>query len=167
MIAAMDEPTTQRPAGGDRSRLIFAGALAGLLAVAAIVLVSQSGGQKHDFVAAPDRCLDAWNDDPKDAPSQLGVHQYNAHGYNFVEVLTLSSDGSAPTAESEPTAICAVLFASTNLDPELAAAALIKLPAGWQPLSTLQQTARLADYQAQAQEDYNAELQQDGTIEPL
>jgi hypothetical protein len=156
----------QGPAAGGRARLIFAAGLAGLLAVAAIVLVSQSGGSEHTFTAAPQRCLDGWNEDPS-APSQLGVHQYDAHGYNYVQVLTLSSDGSAPVSESEPTAVCTVLFASPTLDAEASAAALVQLQGGWQPLSRLQQTSRLAEYQAQAQEDYNARLQQDGTIEPL
>ena len=159
-----DGASRQRSA--DRSRLIFAGALAGLLVVAAIVLLSQSGGTEHTFSAAPERCLDSWNDDPS-APTKLGVHQYDAHGYNHVEVLTLSSDGSAAVPESESTAVCAVLFASPSLDAEAAAAALVKLQGGWQPLSRLQQTSRLAEYQAQAQEDYNAQLQSDGTIDPL
>ncbi len=159
------EPS-QAPAGGGRARLIFAAGLAALLAVAAIVLVSQSGGSKHTFSAAPERCLDGWNEDAT-APSQLGVHQYDAHGYNYVQVLTLSSDGSAPVPESEPTAVCGILFASPNLDAEVSAAGLVQLPGGWQPLSRLQETSRLAEYQAQAQEDYNARLQQDGMIEPL
>ena len=150
----------------DRSRLIFAGALAGLLVVAAIVLLSQSGGTEHTFTAAPQRCLDSWNDDPS-APTKLGIHQYDVHGYNYIEVLTLSSDGSAPVSESEPTAVCAVLFASPTLDAEASAAALVELQGGWQPLSRLQRTSRLAEYQAQAQADYNAKLQDDGTIEPL
>jgi hypothetical protein len=156
----------QDPAGGGRARLVFAAGLAGLLAVTAIVLLSQSGDSKHTFSAAPERCLDGWNDDPS-APANLGVHQYDAHGYNYVQVLTLSSDGSAPVPESEPAAVCAVLFASPTLDAEAAAAALVQLQGGWQPLTRLQGTSRLADYQSQAQEDYNARLQSDGTIDPL
>jgi hypothetical protein len=150
----------------DRSRLFFAAGLAGLLAIAAIVLIAQSGSPEHKFTAAPQRCLDGWNDDPA-APANLGVHQYDAHGYNYVQVLTLSPDGSTPTPESEPTSLCAVLFAAPRLDAEAAAAALIKLPRGWQPLTILQQTDRLAEYQTQAQREYNAELQEDGTIDPL
>jgi hypothetical protein len=153
-------------AESNRSRLIFAGGLAGLLAIAAIVLISSSGGSEHTFTAAPQRCLDGWNDDPS-APAQLGVHQYDAHGYNYVEVLTLSPDGSSPVPESDPAAVCAVLFASPTLDAEASAAALVQVGGGWQPLSRLQQTSRLSEYQSQAQEDYNAELQSDGTIEPL
>ena len=68
-------PDGESPEGGtDRSRLIFAGALAGLLVAAAIVLLSQSGGTEHTFTAAPERCLDSWNDDHS-APTKLGVHQ--------------------------------------------------------------------------------------------
>jgi len=156
----------QRMAESNRSRLIFAGGLAALLVVAAVVLLASSGEEEHTFAAAPQRCLDGWNDDPS-APTNLGVHQYDAHGYNYVEVLTLSSDGSSPVPESEPTAVCSVLFASPSLDAEAAAAALVQLKGAWQPLSTLQQTTRLAEYQAQAQEDYNARLQADGTIDPL
>lgn len=155
-----------RMGGSNRSRLIFAGGLAVLLVVAAIVLIASPGESEHTFTAAPQRCLDGWNDDPS-APANLGVHQYDAHGYNYVEVLTLSSDGSSPVPESEPTAVCAVLFASPTLDAEAAAAALVQLQGGWQPLSRLQQTSRLAEYQSQAQEDYNAQLQSNGTIEPL
>src|SRR5687767_10697455 len=123
------EPS-QAAVGEGRARLLFAAGLGGLLAIAVIVLVVLSGGgEDHKFTAAPSRCLDGWNED-ETAPSKLGIHQYDAHGYNYVQVLTLSSDGSAPVPESEPTAVCAVLFASNTLDPEAVAAALIRLPAG-------------------------------------
>ena len=160
----MTEPSQQAPS---RGRLAFASVLAaGLVIAIAVVLLASSGESKHTFTAAPERCLEGWNDDPS-APAKLGVHQYDAHGYNYVEVLTLSSDGSAPVSESDPTAVCTILFASPTLDAEASAAALVQVRGSWQPLSRLQQSSRLAEYQAQAQTDYNAELQSDGTIEPL
>jgi hypothetical protein len=159
------EGSEQAEPGGNRARLVFAGVLAAALVVAAIVLIAGSGSPEHEFTAAPERCLDGWNDDS--AAVTLGTHQYDVHGYNRVQVVTLSSDGSAPASDSEPGSICAVLFASPALDAEIAAAVSVQLPEGWRGLDTLQPADRLADYQAQAQREYNAELQQDGTIEPL
>jgi hypothetical protein len=151
--------------GGGRARLLFAGGLAGLLAIGAIVLIASSGSAKHEFTAAPEQCIDGWNDDSEAVT--LGTHQYDVHGYNRVQVTTLRGNGSAPAPESDPKAICAVLFASPALDAEIAAAVSVQLPEGWRGLDVLQPPERLGEYQAQAQEEYNAELQQDGSIEPL
>jgi hypothetical protein len=159
------EGSEQTDPGGGRARLIFAGVLAAALVVAAIVLIAGSGTPEHEFTAAPERCLDGWNDDTEAVT--LGTHQYDVHGYNRVEVTTLKSDGSAPAPDSDPKSICAVLFASPALDAEVAAAVSVQLPAGWRGLDTLQPPGRLGEYQARAQEEYNAELQEDGTIESL
>jgi hypothetical protein len=146
-------------------RLLLAGFLALALTVGVAIVVLTTEEAEHEFTPAPESCIDGWNRDPE-APSTLGVHQYDAHGYNRVQVLTLSRDGSAPVAPGNPGAVCAVLFASNTLDPEAAAAAFVRR-SEWTPLSTLQPTDELAKYQAQAQREYNAELQSDGTIDSL
>lgn len=133
--------------------------------VAAIVLLNQSPGDEHEFVAPPQRCLDEWNDD--EAAVTLGKHQYDAHSYNRVQVLTLTKDGSTEAPETDPSSLCAVLFASPALDPEVSAAVSVNLPTGWGGLDILQPSDRLAELQRQAQSEYNGELDEDGVIESL
>jgi hypothetical protein len=87
------------------------------------------------------------------------------HGYNRVQVLTVSADGGAPA--DGPDAICAVVFASGTLDPEASAAAFVQTSGAWTPLSTLQPNERLASYQSEALSGYNAEVGEDGRIESL
>jgi hypothetical protein len=147
-----------------RARLVFASVLAGGLVVAvAVVLLSSVGGSEHEFSPAPTGCLDGWNGD--EAALTLGRHQYDAHGYNRVQVLTVSEDGAGPA--SGRGAICAVVFASGTLDAEPSAAAFVQLPRGWTPLSRLQPTERLASYQSEALSGYNAEIGEDGRISSL
>lgn len=149
-----------------RVRLVAALGLALLLAViVAAVLILAGSSEKHSFEPAPERCVDGWNDDP--AAVSLGLHQYSGHGYYNVQVITLSGDGSRAVPENTPGALCAIAFAASTLDAEVAAAALVQLPKGWSPLSDLQPSERLAELQATAGSDYNATLRDDGTIEAL
>jgi hypothetical protein len=143
---------------------VFASILAvGLVIAVAVFALSSVDGARHEFSPAPPACLDGWNGDQ--AAVTLGQHQYDAHGYNRVQVLTVSPDGAAPA--SDPAAICAVVFASGTLDAEPSAAAFVQRPSGWTPLSTVQPSERLADYQREAQSGYNAEVGPEGRIEPL
>jgi hypothetical protein len=147
-----------------RARLVFASVLAaGLVVAVAVVVISSLGGDEHEFDPAPAACLDGWNGDQ--AALTLGRHQYDAHGYNRVQVLTVSADGAGPA--SGPSAICAVVFASNTLDAEPSAAAFVQLSGRWGPLSRMQPTERLAEYQSEALTGYNAEILVDGRIEPL
>ncbi|MGH2957001.1 MAG: hypothetical protein ACRDL6_08420 [Solirubrobacterales bacterium] len=133
-----------------------------MIAVAVVVL-SSLGGEEHEFSPAPTACLDGWNGDER--ALALGRHQYDAHGYNRVQVHTLSPDGAGPA--SGPSAICAVVFPSGALDPEPSAAAFVQLSGRWSPLIRLQPTERLAAYQSEAVSGYNAEIGEDGRITPL
>jgi hypothetical protein len=156
-------PETPQPAPS-RGRLVFASVLAaGLVGAVAVVLISSLGGAEHEFSPAPRTCLDGWNEDQAALP--LGQHQYEVHGYNRVQVLTVSADGASPA--SGPDATCAVVFASGTLDAEPSAAAFVRLSGRWSPLSRLQPTERLADYQSDALTGYNAEIREDGRIEAL
>jgi hypothetical protein len=136
---------------------------AGLVVAVAAVVISSLDGDEHEFDPAPTACLDGWNGD--EAALTLGRHQYDAHGYNRVQVLTVSADGARPT--SGPSTVCAVVFASNTLDAEPSAAAFVQLSSRWSPLSRLQPTERLAAYQSEALTGYNAEILVDGRIEAL
>jgi hypothetical protein len=83
-------------------------------------------------------------------------------------VTTLDPDGGDELAAGDPGAVCALVFASPTLSPELASAVLIRRGGVWQPLGGLEpQPDRLAALQQQAQSAYNARLEADGTIAPL
>jgi hypothetical protein len=56
-----------------------------------------------------------WNEDP--AALAFGRHQSGAHDYYKVQVLTLSPDGQSQVAREAPGASCAVVFASSALNP--------------------------------------------------
>jgi hypothetical protein len=150
------------------TRLRLATALAAavvLAAVAGVILLLGGEGQKHSFEPAPDTCVTAWNEDP--AAVSLGRHQFSGHGYGKVQVLGLAPESidvpkPVPTGDS-----CAVVFASDSLDVELGAAASVRLRGNWQPLNVFVAADRLAALQAQAEADYNAELDGDGIIDPL
>jgi hypothetical protein len=159
-------PPSEPPAApetGSRLRLAFAVAAAAALgAVVMLVLVAGSGsGDSADGAPAPAQCVRAWNQDPSTVA--FGVHNATAHGYSQVQVTRLAEDGSALAGTDAGK--CAVVFAATSLDPELGAAAQIRINGGWAPLTaTGVDTARLAQLQSDAVEQANADLQPDGTI---
>jgi hypothetical protein len=148
-----------------RARVLLAGAtFLGLMALVAVVLLA-SGDEDHSYTAAPTRCVDAWNKDP--AAAVLGQHQSSYHHYSEVEVLTLTPAG-AEVPETDPSARCAIAFAASALDAELAAATLVDDPRrGWTPLSDAAGPERLAELQAEAKDAYNAHLTEEGKIEAL
>jgi hypothetical protein len=156
------------PPGDARARLLFAGGTLAVLAivVAAVLVLSSGGGDDHEFTAAPQDCVDAWNEDV--SAQSLGRHQFDFHHYSEVQVLTLDGKTKDEAPEGSPGALCAVAFASSSLDAELAAAALIRRSGTWYALSDLETDPnRLAELQSNAKSAYNAELTEDGKIEPL
>jgi hypothetical protein len=163
------------PAGqrgeGSRARLVFAGTLAVVLGAAvAGVLILGGGDEGRSFAAAPERCVQEWNGDPEAV--SLGRHQADAppsgHGYLRVQVTTLDPVGGDELEETDPGAVCALIFASPTLSPEAASAVLVRVDEVWQPLGGLEpQLDLLAALQQEAQTAYNARLEADGTILPL
>jgi hypothetical protein len=160
------------PAGrtgeGSRARLVFAGTLALALAAAlAGALLVGGGDEERDFAAAPERCVEEWNGDPEAVT--LGRHQADpppsGHGYRDVQVTTLEPNRGIAT---DPDEVCALIFASPALSEEPESAVLIRLDDVWQPLGGLEPPLdRLEVLQREAQNDYNAELDVDGSIDPL
>jgi hypothetical protein len=136
-----------------------------LAAIVGVVVALGGSGGEHRFTEPPQRCLKAWNDDP--AAVRLGRHQYTAHLYANVEVLTLSSDYAEPVSAEEPGAACAVIFAAEGLDPEVSAAASVHVAGIWESLSLYREPEELASLQSEAQGAYNAHLGADGIISSL
>lgn len=131
------------------------------IALAAILLSGSNTKLKHEYTAAPAQCVQAWNQDTLAA--YVGRHEYGYHRYKQVEILTLSADGRE-LPMGAPGADCAIVFANNTLDPEFAAAAVIKKPTGWFALSRSASPNRLADLQSDAKTGYNANLHPDGTV---
>jgi hypothetical protein len=147
-------------------RLLLAGAIAALLLALVIgVLVFSGDEEKHEFEPAPMACIDDWNGDT--ATLVLGQHQATAHHYSKIQVVRFGPDG-AVAPSSDTTSPCGVVFASSSLDSELAAAALVEARVGWRPLSERNVDSQaLSELQFHAEGDYNATIQSDGTIDPL
>jgi hypothetical protein len=160
-----EETPEQRP-GADRTRLLLAGGLAAALVIAVVLITALRGsGPDREFASPPPRCIDAWNTDP--AAVAFGRHQSGSHGYYEVQVLTLSNDGRSEVPPTAPGASCAVVFASSALDPEPVSAAQIVKSGAWTPLSRFSDFSRLAELQADAQSAYNAQITPEGTIREL
>jgi hypothetical protein len=144
--------------GESRARLIFAGVLGAGLVIAVLVVVIAGGGG-DDGPPADGACISAWNDDP--AAVSLGVHQFNGHGYDLVQVTRLDKSGAPDDAGD-----CAVVFAASALDPELAAAAQVERDGAWHALSAEPGISpeRLGELQGDATGKVNATLGDDGTL---
>ena len=139
-------------------RLIFAGVLALGLLVAVLIVVIAGGGGDSGPPADPD-CISAWNDDS--TAVSLGVHQFDGHGYDLVEVARIDQAGRRAEAGD-----CAVIFAASTLDPEISAAAQIQRQGKWRPLSGEPGITpeRLGELQGEATSKVNATLDDDGTL---
>jgi hypothetical protein len=134
-------------------------------ATAAIVFLDSGTPVNHEYMAAPAGCVGAWNGN---APARyLGRHQYGFHRYKEVEIVMLSADGSREMLSGTAGGECAIVFAASSLDPEFAAAAVIKRPAAWFPLSLTASPNRLAELQSEAKTAYNGDLHADGTLTAL
>jgi hypothetical protein len=130
------------------------------IAVAAIFLLGSNTPLKHDYNAAPAQCVQAWNQN--ELALYVGRHEYGYHRYKQVEVLTLSLDGRELPMGS-PGGYCAIVFANNSLDPEFAAAAVIKKPTGWFALSRSASPNRLANC-SPGEDGIQRELQPDSTV---
>jgi hypothetical protein len=137
-----------------------------LLAVVIVVVVlSGEEDDEHSFEPAPRACVEGWNANSTNLV--LGQHQATAHHYSKIQVVRFGKQG-AIAPEGRATAPCGLIFASSSLDAELAAAALIESPDGWRPLSDQEVPSEtLTDLQLGAQDHYNALINTDGTIEAL
>ena len=69
-------------------------------------------------------CLMLSSNEDDEAMVAFGLHQFNGHGYERVEVLRVTQDGKPTDSES---GICAVVFAARNLDPEPGARAQVQV----------------------------------------
>jgi hypothetical protein len=146
---------------------VLAGAIAAVLAivVALVVVLAADEGGNHTFEPAPQACIEGWNGDSTNLI--LGQHQATAHHYSKIQVVRFGKDG-AIAPDTDTAAPCGMVFASSSLDTELAAAALVESPRGWRPLSDQDVPSEtLSDLQFDAQDDYNALINTDGTIEAL
>lgn len=146
----------------DRTRLIVAGVLAAALVGAIAAVVLSRGEDGIEVEPAEAECVSAWNAD--DSIIRLGVHQFNGHGYDRVQVLRLAANGEKPTPPEQGE--CAVVFAAAGLDPELGAAAQILEGGRWHALSDSPdlEPSRLRDLQSTAVGGANARLEDDGTL---
>lgn len=148
-----------------RARLLFAAGLASALVVG-VVAVALSGGEESTPAAAADpRCLEQWNGDP--AALTTGRHQYTFHRYTNVQILRLDTESAG--FEESPDGDCAIVFASSSLDSEAAAAALIQQDREWTALSAADgvTTERLGELQSEAVAGANAIIDVQGRIAPL
>jgi hypothetical protein len=155
---------------GSRARLVFAGALALVLAAAIAGVLIFVGGEAREFAVASEHCVEEWNQDPEAV--SLGRHQADpppsGHGYLRVQVTTLDPDGGDELEATDPGVVCALIFASPMLSSEAASAVLVRVDDVWQPLAGLGPPLdRLATLQQQAESAYNARLEVDGTVTPL
>lgn len=154
----MDEGAQQ-----NRSRVVVAIVLGcGLLAAVLIVILAGGGGESEAAAADPE-CVEQWNDD--EAIVAYGIHQFNGHGYERVQVLRITREAKPTDSES---GLCAVVFAAQNLDPEPGARAQVLLDGKWTGIENLgnvdeQEIARL---QTDAFGEVNASLTTDGRIAP-
>ena len=151
----------------NRTRLIFALALVGLFGViVGVVVVAQSGGEDRDFDPAPEECIDDWNSDV--SAIGLGQHQAVAHNYSRVEVAYGTGDGAEISSKPFDDGSCVLVFAASQLDSELAAAAVIHRGKTWEPMiGTGADSTRLNELQDGALEAANATLGADGRLSPL
>ena len=158
----MDEGT-----GGSRARILIAvGAAVVLAAVIIVVAVASGGGSEgRDVVAAPQPCIDAWNDDQ--AALAYGRHNFSFHEYTGALVTYLTEDGREVGAGEG--GLCAVVFPSRALDPEPFAAGQVLRKDLWFPISELQgmELSRLAELQVLAAGSPNTTLDVQGTLAPL
>lgn len=148
----------------ERSRLLFAGALAVALAALVVGINIIGGSEDPDPVRADPQCVSSWNSDQ--AALQLGRHQFQVHGYERVQVLRLA----ITPAEVEPSdrGTCALVFAAEQLDPEASAAAQVLQRGTWVPVSNIGSVTPelLGRLQSEAGARANATLAENGAISP-
>jgi hypothetical protein len=152
--------------GDLRTRILIALGAAVVLAAAIVVIAVASGGGSdgREAVAAPQRCVDAWNRDQ--AALAYGRHNFNSHDYDGA-LVTFLTDGGEEVGPDEG-GHCAVIFPSEALDPEPIAAGQV-LKGNWFPISQLERVElhRVAELQVLAAGSPNTILDVRGTLTPL
>ena len=165
-MASPQPPPQTGSEASQRTRLLLAGGITAVLAILVVAVLLLTGSdEERTFDPAPMACIDDWNGDT--ATLVVGQHQATAHRYSSIQVVRFGPGGEIAPSD-DASAPCGLVFASSSLDTELAAAALIQRPRGWLPLSDEDVPSdRLADLQLAAQDDYNAVIQVNGSIEAL
>lgn len=159
-----DEGSAPPPAPDSRRAAIYAAGvlLAGLAVVVVVVLLSGSDGSGEGGAADP-ACVEDWNSDRTQVA--FGQHQFGGHGYERVQVLRVDGKGVPSDAEN---ALCAVVFAATELDPEPGARAQVLLDGAWtgfESLSGVDERA-IGRLQSDAVAGTNASLTSEGELVP-
>ena len=152
---------------GSRARVLLAiGAAVALAAVIGVIAVA-SGGDSDDreTVAAPQRCIEAWNRDQ--AALAYGRHNFSFHLYKGALVTYLTKTGQEVGAGEG--GLCAVIFPSQALDPEPFAAGQVLRGKLWIPIAELDEMelSRLAELQVLAAGSPNTTLDVQGVLGPL
>ncbi len=149
-----------------RGRILIAGVAAAVLAAIIAIVVLASGGESEEpVVAAPARCVAAWNSD--EAARAYGRHNFNFHRYEGALVTFLSSAGER-VGEGEG-GLCGVIFPSQALDSEPFAAGQVLDGGAWAPISSLGgvELDRVAELQVTAAGAPNTTLDAQGELTPL
>ena len=131
-----------------------------------MIAVAPGGGSEgRGTVAAPERCVDAWNRDQ--AALAYGRHNFSFHLYKGALVTFLTNTGEE-VGEGEG-GLCAVIFPSQALDPEPFAAGQVLKGKLWFPISELEgmELSRLAELQVLAAGSPNTTLDVRGVLTPL
>jgi hypothetical protein len=146
-----------------RSRLIVIAVFAVGLVAAVLVVVLAGGGSESTAEAADSECVEDWNDD--EAMVAFGLHQFNGHGYERVQVLRVTQEAKPTDSED---GICAVVFAAQNLDPEPGARAQVLVDGKWTGVESLGNVdeQEIAQLQSDAFSRVNASLSTDGRLTP-
>jgi hypothetical protein len=149
-----------------RGRILIAlGAAVVLAGAIAIIAIASGGGSQERSVAAPQRCVDAWNVDQ--AALAYGRHNFSFHLYTGALVTFLDDAGEEVGAGEG--GLCAVVFPSRALDPEPFAAGQVLERGSWTPISSLPaiRLARVAELQVLAAGSPNTTLDARGRLTAL
>jgi hypothetical protein len=171
IVAAMSgDPNATPDAPGQRTRLLVAVGAAAFLGILVAVVTVSGGGGSEEAALPSETCFRAWNEDPL-APAQDGIHAFNAHGYRQVLVTRLDREGEVAEsradelAPDDPTARCAVVFASPQVDDEPEFGVRVFEEGLWTGLTLPDgPLERIAELQSQAVSESNAVLRADGTL---
>jgi hypothetical protein len=134
---------------------------AALLLLAGVVVAVVLRGSDQGVAVAPSACIEAWNEDR--TATSLGRHQYSDHRYSRAQITRLDAEGLPADAGD-----CGVVFPARLLDPEPIAAAMVLRRGKWMPLAQVPGVTldELADLQADAIDEANAVMTDDGTLQP-
>lgn len=131
-VSRVESAPSEEPGRSGRGLRLPIIAVASLILVIAVVVALLGGRDDSSAsLAAPERCLDAWNA----APDALayGRHNFGSHGYERVEVAMLTEQAEEPAAEAK--GVCAVIFGATQLDSEPIAAGQLLVDGIWVPIA--------------------------------